>query len=113
MKITCPFELTGGIAAVRRDPSGRRASISGCDPVEPFPFDVLEQTLEDAQRCAVVREGDVGDALDPLAGVFEDPPGPVDHPLLCVGIGEHPLGELAKAEQVVTQFAPDLLELFL
>ena len=73
---------------------------------------MLEQTFEDAQCGAVVGEGDVGDALDPLAGVFEDPARPVDHPLLCVFIGEHAFGELAETEQVVAQFAPDLLELF-
>ena len=29
VQMTCPFEDTGGIAAVRRDPSGRRASTRG------------------------------------------------------------------------------------
>ena len=95
------------VGADRRDRGGEAGAVGEArfdqrgDPVEPFAFDLFEQPFEDAKCCAVVGERDVGDAFDSLAGVFEDPPGSVDHPLLCVGVSEHPLGELAEPEQVV------------
>ena len=42
------------------------------DPVEPFAFDLFEQPFEEGADLAVVVEGEVGDAFDPLAGVAED-----------------------------------------
>ena len=93
----------------RRDRGGEAGAVGEAgldqrgDPVEAFPFDVFEQSFEDAQGGAVVGEGDVGDTLDPLAGVFEDPARAVDHPFLRVFVGEHPFGDLAEAEQVVAQ----------
>ena len=109
-QIGWPFEETGGIAAVIREPSGSRASTRGRDPVEPFAFDLFEQPLEEGAQLAVVGEADPGDAFDPLAGVAEDPAWAVDHPLLRFGVGEHLLGDRAEADQLVAQLARDRLE---
>ena len=93
----------GAVGEARFDPR--------CDPVEAFAFDLLEQPFEEGAELAVVGEDEVGDALDPVAGVAEDPARPVDHPFLRVGVGEHPLGDRAEPDQVVAQLAPDRLEL--
>ena len=67
------------------------------DPVEPLALHLLEQPLDEGAHLAVVVEDEVGDALDPLAGVAEEALGAVDHPLLRDRVGEHPLGDRARA----------------
>ncbi len=78
------------------------------DPVEAFAFDLFEQPFEEGADLAVVVEGEVGDAFEPLAGVAEDALGAVDHPFLRERVGEHPFGDRAQSDQVVTEFAREL-----
>src|SRR6266540_39321 len=46
-----------------------------------------------------------------IAGVAEEAPGAVDHPLLGERVGEHPLGDRTEADELVPQFAGDLVAL--
>ena len=68
------------VGADRRDRRGEPGAVGEArfdqrrDPVEAFAFDVLEQPFEECANAARSSvKGDVGDALDPVAGVSEDP----------------------------------------
>src|SRR6266545_4951819 len=81
-------------------PSRKRRIVQiGC------PF---EETFEEGAHLAVVVEGELGDAFEPLAGVAEDALGPVDHPFLRERVGEHPFGDRAQSDQVVAKFVREL-----
>jgi hypothetical protein len=86
---------------------------AGCDAVEAFAFDLLEEAFEEGADLAVVVEAEVGDTFDAVAGVSEHAPGPVDHPFLCVGVGEHAFGDGAEPDQVVSEFLGDRVALLL
>ena len=89
----------GAVGKARLDARG--------DPVEPLALDLLEQALDEGAHLAVVVEDEVGDALDPLAGVAEEALGAVDHPLLRERVGEHPLGDRAEPDQLVAELGSD------
>ena len=77
----------------------------GGDPVEAFPFDLLEQAFEERADLAVVVRRRHRARVRSAARVAEDALWRVDHPLLRVGVGEHPLGDRAEADEVVAQRA--------
>src|SRR6266540_2309174 len=89
-------------------PSRKRRIVQIGWPFEEFAFDLFEQPLEEGADLAVVVEGEIGDAFDPLARVAEDALGAVDHPFLRERVGEHPLGNRAQPDQVVAQLAREL-----
>ena len=103
----------GAVRGDGRDRGGQARAVgqarldAGGDPVEPLALDLLEQALDEGADLAVVVEDEVGDALDPLAGVAEEALGAVDHPLLRERVGEHPLGDRPQADELVAKLGRD------
>ena len=128
MVMTGPTRLSGGMMALTREPSVRRASTIGLDSSMRRPIG-RDDAVDDAHDVVVVLEGEVGQ-LEPAAALDVDLAGPVDHDLGDGLVAQqrlqraeaddlvgdllqhaHPLGAGEREALLVDRDAEDLLDL--